>query len=122
MTRSAKIGGLAIILVALLYLVSFAFSSPLVGFEDGDNPAVSLEFIRQHSEFSFTSGLASVLAAIALAVAVPSVADTLLQRSSSLMTRTTSAFGLFAAGFFFGHGGLRIQSPGTLLYIGSIIL
>ena len=66
MTSSAKIGGIAILLVALLYLASFAFASPLVGLEDGDNPATSLEFIRQHSNFYFVSGLASVLAAITL--------------------------------------------------------
>jgi hypothetical protein len=117
MTRSARIGGIAIILVALLYLVSFAFSSPIVGFPDGDNPAVSLEFLRQHSDFYFVSGMASILAAITLTVAVLSVAETMLQPSSSLLMRTSSTLGLFAAAFLFAHGVLRVQSQGTLLYI-----
>ena len=117
MTSSAKIGGIAILLVAFLYLASFAFASPLVGLEDGDNPAVSLEFIRQHSDFYFVSGMASILAAITLTVAVLSIADTVLQPSSSLLMRTSSTFGLFAAAFLFSHGVLRVQSPGTLLYI-----
>ena len=117
MTSSARIGGIAILLAALLYLASFAFASPLVGLEDGDNPAVSLEFIRQRSNFYFVSGMASILAATTPTVAVLSTADTVLQPSSSVMMRTTSTFGLFAAAFLFGHGILRIQSPGTLLYI-----
>ena len=117
MTRSARIGGIAIILVALLYLISFVFSSPIVGFPDGDNPALSLEFLRQHSDFYFVSGMASVLAAITLTVAVLSVAETMLQPSSSLLMRTSSTLGLFAAAFLFAHGVLRVQSPGTLLYM-----
>lgn len=117
MTNSAKVGGIAIILFALLYLASFIFASPIVGLEDGDNPAVSLEFLRQHSDFYFLSGLASVIAAITLTAAALSIADTVLQPASSLLIRTTSTFGLFTAAFLFGHGVLHIQSPGTLLYM-----
>jgi hypothetical protein len=120
MTRSARIGGIAIILVALLYLISFVFSSPIVGFPDGDNPALSLEFLRQHSDFYFVSGMASVLAAITLTVAVLSVAETMLQPSSSLLMRTSSTLGLVAAAFLFAHGVLRVQSPGTLLYMDGL--
>jgi hypothetical protein len=117
LNSTLRIGGIAIILFAVLYFAGFVFASPIVGLEDGDNPAVSLEFLRQHSDFYFLSGIASVLAAITLIGAVLSIADTVLQPSSSLMTRVTSTLGLFAAAFFFGHGVLRIQAPGTLLYI-----
>ena len=120
MTNSARIGGIAIILVALLYFAGFAFASPLVGLEDGDNPVSSLEFLRQHSNFYFLSGLAFVLAAIALTVAALSTTEALLLPASSLLTKTTLAFGLFTAAFFFGHGVLRMNSPGTLLYMESL--
>lgn len=117
MNRTSRIGGGAIILFAFLYFTNFALSSPIAGFEDGDNPAVSLEFLSQHANLYFLSGVATVLAAITLTVAVLSIADTVLRPASSLMTRTSSTFGLFAAAFFFGNGVLHIQAPGTLVYI-----
>jgi hypothetical protein len=120
LNRTFRIAGIAIILFAVLYFTSYAFASPIVGLADGDNPAVSLEFLRQHSNFYFLSGLASVLAAITLIVAVLSIADTLLQPASSLPARVTSTLGLFAAAFFFGHGVLRLNAPGTLLYVESL--
>ena len=108
MNNTLRIGGIALILFAALYFASFAFASPLVGLQDGDNPASSLEFLRQHSNFYFWSGIASVLAAIALIIAVLSSADRLVQPASSLLLRVTSTLGLFAAAFFFAHGVLRI--------------
>jgi hypothetical protein len=53
MSRAARIGGITLILLAVLYLASFLLASPLVGLEDGDNPACSLDFLRQHGGFSF---------------------------------------------------------------------
>ncbi len=115
-----RIGGIALILFAGLYLAGFALASPLVGLQDGDNPASTLEFLRQHSNFYFFSGVASVLAAIALIIVVLSSADRLAQPASSLLLRVTSTLGLFAAAFFFGHGILRMNAPGTLLYMESL--
>lgn len=120
MNSTFRIGGIALILFALCYFASFALSSPIVGFEDGDNPAVSLEYLRQHANLYFLSGVAAVLAAITLTVAVFSIADTVLRPTSSLLTRTSSTFGLFAAAFFFGNGVVHIQAPGTLIYIESL--
>ena len=61
-----------------------------------------------------------MMAAITLAIAVLSTAETLLLPASSLLAKTTLAFGLFAAAFFFGLGFLRMNSPGTLLYMESL--
>jgi hypothetical protein len=120
MTNLAKTGGIAIILFGLLYLASFVLGSPVVGLTDGDNPVTSLEFLKQHGDFYFLSGLTSALAAIALTVAVLSVADVMLQPATALLTRTTSTFGLFTAMFLFGHGVLRMNSPGTLGYMADL--
>ena len=95
-------------------------ASPLVGLEDGDNPLVSLAFLRQDANLYFLSGLAAVLAAILLVVSVLALNDVILQSPASLLGRTTSTFGLFTAGFIFGHGILKMNAPGTLLYMESL--
>ena len=120
MRHTFRMGGIALILFAALYFASFAFASPLAGLQDGDNPASSLEFIRQHSDFYFLSGIASVLAAIALLGAVFSIAETVPPPAAALTMKVTSTLGLIAAAFFFAHGVLRIQSPGTLLYMDGL--
>ena len=117
LNNSAKSGGIALFLFPLLYFSSFALASPLTGLEDGDNPVSTLAFLNQHANLYFLSGLASVLMAMALIVAVFAVADTLLHASTSLLARVTSTLGLFSAAFFFAHGILRMQSPGTLIYM-----
>ena len=117
MSRAAWVGGIALILFTVLYLASFLLASPLVGVEDGDNPASSLAFIRQHAGVFFLSGVANVLTAIALTTAVLSVSDLGRRPSSSLLERVASAFGWFAAAYFFANGVLRMQSPGTLVYM-----
>ena len=105
---------------ALVYFAGFVLNSPLVGLEDGDNPASSLRFLREHPVVFFASGVASVLAAIALAVAVLSVSDLGLRAATSLGARFTAAFGLFAAAYFFAYGVLRMQSPGTLTFMADM--
>ncbi len=120
MSRSAKIGSLALILFGVLYLSSFVFASPFVGLEDGDNPASSLEFVRQHGNFFFLSGLCAVAAAVALIVGGLALADTVLQPPASLLGRTTATLGTLAAAFFFAHGVLRMNSIGLLPYIDGL--
>ena len=120
MARSAKFGGVALIVFAAFYLASFVLASPLVGLEDGDNPLVSLAFLRQDANLYFLSGLASVLAAFLLVISVLALYDLMLQSPGSLLGRTTSTFGLFTSAFLFGHGILKINAPGTLLYMESL--
>lgn len=117
MSRAARVGGIALIVFAALYVANFLLASPLVGVEDGDNPASSLAFIRQHAGIFFSSGVASVLTAIVLTTAVLSVSDLGLRPPSSLLVRVASAFGWFAAAYFFANGVLRMQSPGTLVHM-----
>lgn len=118
--RSAKIGGVALIVYAVFYLAGYVLASPLVGLEDGDNPLVSLAFLRQDANLYFLSGLAAVLAAILLVVSVLALHDMILQSPASIIGRTATAFGLFTAAFIFGHGILRMNAPGTLLYMESL--
>lgn len=120
MNKTSRTAAIAITFFAILHLAGFLLASPIFGLEDGDNPASSLEFIKQHSDLWFFSGLASVLAAIALAFAAHAIADTILRPFSSSLPKTVTTFGLFAAAFFFAHGVMRLQSPGTLLYIDSL--
>lgn len=120
MKRTARIAGMTLNFFAILYLASFVLASPLVGLEDGDNPLVSLAFLRQDANLYFLSGLASVLAAILLVISVLALYDLMLQSPGSLLGQTTSTFGLFTSAFLFGHGILKMNAPGTLLYMESL--
>ncbi len=120
MNRSAQLAGMTLNFFAFFYLASFVLASPLVGFEDGDNPLVSLAFLRQDANLYFLSGLAAVLAAILLVVSVLALNDMILQSPGSLLGRTASTFGLFTSAFIFGHGILKMNVPGTLLYMESL--
>lgn len=104
----------------MLYLASFVLASPLVGLEDGDNPLVSLAYLRQDANLYFLSGLAAVLAAILLVVSILALHDMMLQSPASIIGRTATTFGLFTAAFIFGHGILKMNAPGTLLYMESL--
>lgn len=120
MNRPAKFAGMLLIFFAILYLASFVLASPLVGLEDGDNPLVSLAFLRQDANLYFLSGLAAVLAAILLVVSVLALNDVMLQSPASLLGRATSTFGLFTSAFIFGHGILKMNAPESLLYMESL--
>lgn len=97
---------MATIAVGLAGIVWFAlYLTPVrLGFDDTDSPAVSLAFLRGHSEIYTQMGIVLILMAIALTVATFAVSDTLSSRSGSLALRATSAFGLFSAAFFFMFG------------------
>ncbi len=120
MRDSQQAGGMALILFAVLYLVSFILFSPVTGLRDGDDPASSLVFIGSHPNLFFLSGLASAIGAIALVGGVLSVEQAIFRPAPTLWARTTTVIGLFAAAFFFGHGIMRMQAPGTLQYIESL--
>ncbi len=120
MNRSTRITGIALVLFAFFYLAGFLLASPISGLQDGDNPASSLAFITQSGDLYFLSGLAYALAGGVLVLATHSASDSLAAPTRSPFTKTASTFGLIAAAFFFAHGVLRIQSPGTLAYIASL--
>ena len=118
---TARAGGLAIVVFAVAGVAEFAQElAPVAnGFSDTDDPAVMLRFIREHPEAYRWGGLALFVMAASLVVAAFAVADHLATAASSLAVRTTTAFGLLAAAFFFGQGVLRL-SGGPLLHIDGL--
>ncbi len=121
MKSASRVGAISMIVAAIAGIAWFALElAPVrLGFEDTDSPAVSLEFLREHQEIYVQAGIILIVLAIALTVATFAVSDVLAPRANSLALRSTSAFGLFSAAFFFMHGVVRSAS-GPLLYIDSL--
>lgn len=92
---------------------------PVLGFDDTDNPAVSLDYLRQYPQFYPLAGVVLFIMAIAFVVASFAVSDALAPRTSSITRRSLSALGLMSAAFLFMHGVLR-ESVGPMLYIDGI--
>jgi hypothetical protein len=113
-----RAGGIATVIAGLGGIVWFTLEllPPVLGFDDTDNPAVSLDYLRQHPQFYPLAGVVLFTTAIALVVASFAVSDALEPRTSSLTRRSLSALGLLSAAFLFMHGVLR-SSVGPLLYI-----
>ncbi|MEP6639775.1 MAG: DUF4386 family protein [Chloroflexota bacterium] len=122
MRNASRVAGLSTLAFALAGLVSFALQlvPPSLGFEDTDNPLVSIAFVRAHPDIPVMTGLSLILMAIALTVSVLSVAEVTAPRADSLALRCLSAFGLFAAVLFLVTGGLRIGASGPLLHIANL--
>lgn len=116
--RHARIGGIALVVFAGATIAWFALelSPPRLGFDDTDNPALSLDFLRAHGIVYAYAGLALFTMAGALLVASSVVADHLASLNRGLASRIIAGVGLTAAIFFFGHGVLR-SSWMPLLYI-----
>jgi hypothetical protein len=121
MGSRSRVGALALIVFAIAGVVWFALelAPPNMGFEDTDDPAVSLRFLHAHGPIYAQGGLALLVMAISLTVAVLALWDALAARVDALALRTTTAFGLFAAAFFFMHGVLRLGVE-PLLYIDGL--
>ena len=113
-----RAGGIAVVIAGLGGLTWFALEllPPVLGFDDTDNPAVSLDYLRQYPQFYPLAGVVLFTMAIAFVVASFAVSDALAPRTSSITRRSLSALGLISAAFLFMHGVLR-TSVGPLLYI-----
>ena len=113
-------GGIAVIIAGLLGIawVTLELLPPALGFDDTDNPAVSLEYLRQYPQFYALAGGVGFLMALAYIVASFAISDVLAPRTSSITRRSLSALGLFSAAFLFMHGVLR-ESVWPLLHIDS---
>jgi hypothetical protein len=118
-TRTAAISTTTFALAGIAWLVLEGTPQRL-GFEDTDDPAVMVSFVRQHPDVFVQAGTMLVLMAISLAVAVTAVEELLRPRSPGVGLRSTSAFGLFAAGFFLFGGAIRIGSSGPLLHMAGL--
>jgi hypothetical protein len=113
-----RAGGIAVVIAGLGGIAWFALElpQPVLGFDDTDNPAVSLDYLRQYPQFYPLAGVVLFIMAIAFVVASFAVSDALAPRTSSLTRRCLSALGLMSAAFLFMHGVLR-EAVGPLLYI-----
>lgn len=109
MRSSAAAGGIAAIVFGLAGLVwtALQLAQVTLGFEDTDNPAVTLAYLRGHLDNYLQQGLAMFVMALALTILVFAVWDLFAGRSSSFGLRTISTFGLVAAACFFLFGVLR---------------
>lgn len=120
--RSAgRAGGIAVIIAGLAGIAMFTLElmGPVLGFDDTDNPVVSLEYLSQYPQIYALAAVAAFIMAFAYIVASFAVSDVLAPRISSLTRRCLSALGLLAAAFLFMHGVLR-DSVGPMLYLDSI--
>jgi hypothetical protein len=119
---TSRIASISTIVFSLAAIAWFGLeSTPLrLGFEDTDDPAVMVGFIRQYPEVFVQAGAMLVLMAISLAIAVLAVEEVVRPRSGRVGMRSTSAFGLFAAAFFLFGGAVRIGSSGPLLHMAGL--
>ncbi|MEC5185475.1 hypothetical protein RCH12_002952 [Cryobacterium sp. MP_3.1] len=113
-----RAGGIAVVIAGLGGIAWFTLEllPPVLGFDDTDNPAVSLDYLRRYPQFYALAGVVLVAMALAFVVASVAVSDALAPRASSITRRSLSALGVLSAAFLFMHGVLRL-SVGPLLYI-----
>ena len=113
-----RAGGVAVVIAGLggMVWMMLELLPPALGFDDVDNPAVSLDYLRQYPQFYPLAGATVLIMAIANIVASFAVSDALAPRTSSITRRSLSALGLLTAAFLFMHGVLR-ESVGPLLYV-----
>ena len=122
MKTTTIVAGLSTILFALAGIAWFALElvPPSLGFEDTDDPAVSVLFIREHPEVFIQAGLVLILMSIFLTIAVLAVADAAKRRAGGVALTSVSTFGLFSAAFFLVFGALRVGASGPLLHIAGL--
>lgn len=118
---ASRAGGIAVLIAGFAGIAMFVLEvmGPVLGFDDTDNPTVSLDYLRQYPQFYALSAVALFTMAFTYVVASFAISDVLAPRTSSLARRSLSALGLFAAAFLLMHGVLR-ESVGPLLYIDSL--
>jgi hypothetical protein len=87
---------------------------------DGDNPGQMVRFVRDHPGVYQQSGVALLAMAVSLTIAALALYELFAPRSHALALRSTTAFALFAAAFFFVFGAMRIGSSEPLLHIAGL--
>ena len=93
---------------------------PMLGFEDTDDPAVGVRFVREHPEVFAQTGVVLILMAMVLVVAVASVAELHDQIRPRWPIHAASAVGMFAALCFLVFGAMRIGASEPLLHIAGL--
>lgn len=121
MKQAGRVGAISSIAFAVLGIAWFwlELAPQRFGFEDTDDPAVGVLFLRDHSEIYVQAGIVLILMAIALIISAMAAWESLGPRVDPPALRSVSAFGVIAAACFFMHGVTRF-SAGPLLYIDSL--
>lgn len=119
--NGTRIAGLASIIAGLAGVTWFWLEStpPRFGFDDTDNPLVSLQFLALHSATYAQIGVTLFVMAISLIIATYAVSDALAHRANALALRVVTTIGLFSAAFLLMHGVLRLGVL-PLLYVNSV--
>jgi hypothetical protein len=119
---TTRIAAMSTSMFAIAAIAWFLLEStpPRLGFEDTDDPAIMIAFIRQHPEVFVQAGAMLVLMAFGLVIAVLAVEDVVRPSSGGVALRSTSAFGLTAAALFLFGGAVRIGSSGPLLHMAGL--
>lgn len=115
--RPSRAAGVGLLVFGAALISWFAIQFGM-GSSDGDNPAVTIEFIRLNPHNYVYAGIALWVMAISFSVAVLAVEE--IQGDRTWATRAITAWGLFASAFFLVHGALRVSTPGTLIYIDGL--
>lgn len=118
---TTRVGGLATMLAGVLGTMWIWLESapPRLGFEDTDDPAVSLRYLHDHPETYAQIGLLLLVMTIALTVAALAAHDALVPKADGTALRVTTAFGGLAAACFFMQGVIRLGVR-PLLYIDGL--
>lgn len=114
MANSFRIAGIACIALAVAGFIWFVLESapPRLGFEDTDDPALMVRFIRAHPQVFPQAGVALIVMAISLVTAVAASARVIARGENRLDLQIASIFGFIAAALFLFGGGIRIGSSG----------
>jgi hypothetical protein len=95
-------------------------AQPMLGYEDTDDPATGVRFVREHPQVFAQTGLVLILMALVLVVAVASVAEVQRQPGPRWPVSATSASGMFAALCLLVFGVMRIGASGPLLHVAGL--
>jgi hypothetical protein len=115
---AGTMSGIAVAIAGVAFM-ALQLGAQSLGFEDTDNPAVQLEYLRGHSENYAQQGLAMFVIGIALTILVFAAYDRLAGQVGPVALRTLSAFGLLGAACYFLFGVMRF-SVLPLLYIDGL--
>ncbi|MBE0696851.1 MAG: hypothetical protein IH586_08000, partial [Anaerolineaceae bacterium] len=122
MTSASMIGGILLIAFTLAFIAVFSLESSRVqlGFDDGDNPEQSIDFLYEYSIVYEISGTLQILISVTLVYSVLAVAQIFRKPTFDPAVYSSTIFGLFAAGAYFLNGALRLAAARPLLYIDSL--
>ncbi|MGQ0606871.1 MAG: hypothetical protein ACT4OQ_00205, partial [Chloroflexota bacterium] len=122
MRNTARIAAIATLFVTVAGITWLVLESTPVrlGFEDTDDPALMVDFVRQYPHVFAQAGVVLIMMAIGLTIAVLAVTDVIRPAAGALSIRATGAFGLFSAGLLLLGGGIRVGSSGPLLHMADL--